>query len=104
MTGRVTVRLHPAAVAEAEAAATWYDGQIRGLGDEFLAEVTRALEKIADSPTRWARVAATSRVRRALLARFPYAVFYEVTADRTYVIAIAHASRRPRYWKRRTGG
>ena len=45
----------------------------------------------------------TQEVRRFVLERFPYTVIFEVLADRVLVLAVAHARRRPNYWKRRRG-
>src|SRR2546425_8645542 len=38
-------------------------------------------------------------VRRALLRRFPYAVFYEVGAVEVVVYAVFHCARDPRVWR-----
>ena len=43
-------------------------------------------------------------MRRALLQRFPYAVFYEVGAVDIVVYAVFHCARNPRAWKRRRDG
>ncbi len=38
---------------------------------------------------------ATLEIRRALLARFPYALVFLVREDEVRVLAVAHAKRRP---------
>jgi hypothetical protein len=40
--------------------------------------------------------------RFALNDRFPFSIVYSIQGDTLFVIAVAHASRRPGYWKRRT--
>ncbi len=40
----------------------------------------------------------TIEIRRALLARFPYALVFLVREDEVRVLAVAHAKRRPGYW------
>jgi hypothetical protein len=40
-------------------------------------------------------------MRRVLTNRFPYAIIYLEYGDETLVVAIAHTSRRPGYWKNR---
>lgn len=37
-------------------------------------------------------------VRRALVKRFPYLIFYLLTPDRIVVLAILHTSRNPANW------
>jgi toxin ParE1/3/4 len=41
------------------------------------------------------------RIRRALLKRFPYGVFYTEFPDRIQVIAIIHSRKHPARWPRR---
>ena len=89
--------------AEAEAdlaeAFDWYDASRLGLGDEFLAEVDGVVERMIENPSRFATV--YRHVRRALLRRFPYKVFYYVEADRVVVIGVVHAKRHPQVWQSR---
>jgi len=46
----VRLELHPEARTELRRAALWYDERRSGLGDEFVAEVSAALDRIADVP------------------------------------------------------
>lgn len=39
--------------------------------------------------------------RRLMLTRFPYSLIYLIQVDRCYVVAFAHAKRRPGYWRER---
>ena len=39
--------------------------------------------------------------RRALVRRFPYAVFYEHMSDTITVFGVLHTSRRPQSWRQR---
>jgi plasmid stabilization system protein ParE len=43
----------------------------------------------------------TGTLRRAVIQRFPFAVFYEVTTDEIQVIAVFHSRRDPEMWKSR---
>lgn len=99
------VALHPEARAELRSAAIWYDEKRPGLGDELIAEVSSALERIGDIPASFAIWPETPRaavpIRRALVERFPYAIAFEVHADHVLVLAVAHVKRRPLYWIRR---
>jgi hypothetical protein len=69
---RLIVR--PLAAEDIERAAHWYEGQAQGLGEEFLDVLGRRLADIVAAPERFPRVSA--RLRRAMLNRFPYAVFF----------------------------
>lgn len=101
------VELHPEARAELRSAALWYDQRRIGLGDEFIAEVAAALDRIgeaADSFPKWPGARATvPLVRRATLQRFPYVVAFERNEREILVLAVAHGKRRPLYWLSRAG-
>jgi toxin ParE1/3/4 len=98
------VRLHPEADQEATAAAEWYESQQWGLGLAFLEELGRSMTLLSESPEIWAHwpgMKATSGIRRGLLSRFPFGIAYEIRKDEVVVLAVAHLSRRPRYWQSR---
>jgi plasmid stabilization system protein ParE len=98
------LRYLPAAEDEIQRAAQWYAEQRPGLGQEFLADLSVALESVEDHPRRWAKVDGISRsreVRVRSLDRFPYAAVYEVRENELALIALAHHHRRPAYWKGR---
>lgn len=94
-------RVLPEADGEAIAAATWYDEQRPGLGDEFLAELAAAFASIRQSPGLMPRLeyyTGQHPLRRQLLKRFPYAVIVLCRTDELVVVAVAHTRRRPLYW------
>ena len=96
---RISVAFHPAAAAEYAEAFRWYDERAAGLATAFAGEVSRALRLIRETPERWPRYGA--RHRRILVRRFPYSMIYLPTATRIWIVAVAHTSRRPRYWRTR---
>jgi toxin ParE1/3/4 len=100
---RPRVRSHGAAREEAEAAVRWYDERLPGLGADFIAEVDSAVARIADAPPSWPICPLDPRARWVLLSRFPYSVVYLVHPSSSSVIvaAVAHAKRRPGYWRQR---
>ncbi len=85
------IDFHPNAAAEARDAADYYEGIRAGLGSDFRAALARIRENAAESGS----------IRVCPLHGFPYSVFYEELADRIWVAAVGHDSRRPGYWSRR---
>jgi plasmid stabilization system protein ParE len=85
--------LLPAAVAEAEEAATWYDERRAGLGQEFLADIQAVADRLRDHPNRWPIL--HGRVRCAHLSRFPYVLYYRVDLQAVVVTRCRHLARRP---------
>ena len=93
----MTVHLRPAAAADVEDAALWYDGRQSGLGAQFLAEVSSSLIRISDNPRQFAIL--HRETRRCLLRRFPYGLYFRMSGEDIVVVACFHASRDPRRWQ-----
>ena len=90
--------IRSAAEADIEDAHTWYV-QLRELGTDFLTCVEESLEVIRRNPELFAIV--HKDVRRAIIRRFPYGVFYRLVGEAIVVVAVMHARRDPRRWQER---
>lgn len=95
----VTVRLTPAAEADVEAILEWYNGRSLALRDGFQQAFERSLEVIQDNPQSCPRV--HDEIRRVLLRRFPYCVFYIVEGTELVILACLHGHRDPQVWRNR---
>lgn len=95
-----TARFRPEVVDDLSTAWDWYEQRRSGLGEEFLAAVERCVERITTNPKLFAVV--HRDVRRALVGRFPYAVFFAIRDEEVTVLAILHARRDPGTWLQRT--
>jgi plasmid stabilization system protein ParE len=62
-------------------------------------EVDRAQASIVRNPLAYPRV--HGEIRRALVPRFPYAIYFHIGADELVVLAIMHGRRLPRRWQSR---
>jgi plasmid stabilization system protein ParE len=96
------LRLTPEAEFDVDEAHLWYHRQSPRVAADFLAAVNACLVSIRHQPEAYALIDATTR--RALVRRFPYAVFYEVTPAAILVYAVFHCARDPRAWQRRRDG
>lgn len=83
------------------AAFAWYENEQAGLGVDFLDELRSTYDRIADGPFKYQDL--RSGIRRALVRRFPYAVYFTVEVDVVVVLAVLHVSRDPAEWQRRRG-
>jgi plasmid stabilization system protein ParE len=93
-----SAEFHDEATAEYEAAFDWYLERSPDAALEFDAEVDRALAQIIAAPRRWA--AGPHGTRRFLLRKFPFTLIYrERASGNVQILAVAHTSRRPGYWK-----
>lgn len=97
MTYNVIVR--PEAEREIQEAFDWYEERSEGLGTEFLRAADACLSGVRRNPEAYQVV--HDRVRRALLRKFPYALFYLVHEDTIVVLACFHIRRSAAEWQRR---
>ena len=86
-----SIVLAPQASVDIEEAARWYENQLTGLGIEFVLEVDFAFEKIQNNPKFYLQ--SYRSVRRALLRRFPYAIYFLANNSRIHIIAVLHQVR-----------
>ena len=84
------------ALREIGEAQEWYELQSPGLGEEFIAAMELQLKRLEQAPLLYAEV--IPRVRRALLPRFPYGLFYVVLGDLVNILAVLHDARKPSRW------
>jgi len=89
--------VRPEAQINISEAAIWYEQRETGLGQRFVGEVRQSLKSISKMPFRFPMI--ENGVRRSLLNRFPYAVYFVVGSDRVVVIAVLHQHRAPQAWK-----
>jgi len=94
------IEFHEEAGTEYDAAFDWYSQRNPDAAVKFDREVDRAIEEILKAPQRWAM--GPYGTRRFLLRRFPFILIYrERASGNVQIIAVAHASRRPGFWKKR---
>jgi len=90
---RVVYRL--AAGRDIAEARRWYDARRLGLGAEFRQAVRAVETLLATYPDAFPKV--YGEIRRALVRRFPYAIYYRrLEADVLEIVACLHTSRQPR--------
>lgn len=92
---------HDEALNEYAEAALHYKKISRNLGRIFVEEVEESIEKIQAMPETWMIV--EDNIRRYLLQRFPYGIYYSIEEHFILIIAVMHLSRKPGYWAKRMG-
>lgn len=91
----------PEAEQDVSESYAWYEEQESGLGEAFLHRVDASLLSIRRNPKLYA--IAHETYRRALVRRFPYAIFYEYEERQKKVViyAVFHCSQDPEKWRSR---
>lgn len=93
------LRLRKAAQDDIHGALEWYRQQSPTAALRFLLAVDEALESLREQPERFPVV--VGALRRALLRRFPHAVYFKVYDRTVSVVGVIHGHRHPRTWLRR---
>lgn len=92
------VVFRPRAEDEALEVRRWYESRRAGLGQEFGQALDTLVARIAANPLVFPRV--HNETRRAVLSRFPYAIYFRVAEDTVVVLAI-HGRQHPSRWRSR---
>lgn len=95
------LRIHRLALAEIDHEVAYYEARQTGLGAELEDALDAAFSRILRFPKAAREWQCRSDCRVLLLARFPFAIPYQITDDDIIVLALAHTSRRPGYWLKR---
>ena len=77
----------------------WYEEQSKGLGSDFLRCIDASLNSIQNYPEMSRKV--YKNIHRVLIRRFPYGIFYIWNFNKIIVLAVFHAKRNPKLWKKR---
>ncbi|MCZ7606764.1 MAG: type II toxin-antitoxin system RelE/ParE family toxin [Planctomycetota bacterium] len=86
-----SLHIRDSALAEVAEAIAFYESRRNGLGQRFKSALELTVEGLAEFPNLGLEL--LPGVRRVLVPRFKYRVFYVVNADQVVVIGIYHPSR-----------
>ena len=95
------LRIRARARAEIAEALEWYLARSEDASADFLAELDVAMNKIVDALEHFPVV--RGRLRRVLLHRFPYAIYFKPYPTGISVVGVIHGHRHPATWLRRAG-
>jgi toxin ParE1/3/4 len=96
------LKLHPDARFELQESVTFYRNRGgEGLAQRFKQHVNAAFKAILKNPERFPPAPELTGVQKFRLKHFPFAVLYIRRPDYLWIVAVAHGSRKPGYWKYR---
>ena len=84
---------------ELDDAIFWYEDRRKGLGYAFSVAIQKQITRISISPEQFPRV--QGDVRKAVLRRFPYSIYFITDKQRIVVLAIFHVRRDPQHLESR---
>lgn len=91
----------PKAQRDFDQAFLFYEEQLAALGKEFARCIDAKNTEIQRNPKQF-QIIYKEKIRRALVSRFPFSIYFINTSDSITFIAILHQSRNPEKWKSRT--
>ena len=92
--------IRPEAESDIKDAYEWYEAQRKGLGENILLCIEESLSRVSRNPAIYSVV--YKEVRRVLIHRFPFGIFFIESNESISVLAVLHARRNPKAWKSRT--
>jgi len=97
---RVFVSFHRLAAREYRKARDWYKARSPETAQRFVESIDRATNRISASLDALPQL--TREYRYVRVTGFPFVLIFRLAdKDSVMVIAVAHTSRRPGYWRRR---
>ena len=91
----MNIEISTLANSELENAIEYYNLQQLKLGDNFKYEIKQDINSISQNPNLYPDVA--DRLKRVVIYKFPYNIYYTILKDKIVIVSIAHQHRRPFY-------
>ncbi len=92
----MVIRFHPVAERELFEAFSWYEHQRKGLGADFLLCIDESIERLKHNPQ--SHLIVHKEIRRIIVRRFPFAVFFEEHESEIRIVGVFHSRRDPGQW------
>jgi plasmid stabilization system protein ParE len=93
------IEFHPAAIREIRDAIQWYRDRDERAGAELRTLIAAAEELVQRSPESWAAYFHGTRGFR--FQQYPFVLAYVIRGETVFVVALAHTSLKPGYWRER---
>lgn len=91
---------HPDALREEWEARQWYLSRNPEVAERFTQAVEQAIRFVCEHPE--SGTSGHSNTRQISVRKFPYFLIYRIREQRIEILAVAHTSRLPGFWKGRT--
>lgn len=91
--------LMPEVEGDLDEAYVWYEEQQQGRGQDLLSRVNVCIQAILQSPE--IRAYCYKHYRKALVRKFPYAVYYGYSQGTVTIYGVFHTSRDRGKWRQR---
>lgn len=91
--------IKPIVFLDAEEAIAYYESKSKGLGKRFYDNFLSSLREIKINPHHYSYI--KNPVRKHIITKFPYKIYYIIENDKVIVLGVSHAKRSNAYIKSR---
>jgi len=77
----------------------WYEQPQADLGIDFLSKIAETLARMEALPE--SHEVVFGNVRRSVVQKFSYSIFYQIEPNQIIVLAVFHSKREPKTWQTR---
>lgn len=91
----LNIEISKLAQKEIEESKEYYNLQRKNFGLDFKNDILKAINSISTHPTLYPVVA--TKIRRCLLHKFPFSIFYTIKNETIIILSVAHQHRKPKY-------
>ena len=95
MKNTYSVIFHPEAEKEYLESIIWYENNLIGLGQKFIEDIEKSIERILTLPLLFP--IKKGNLREAVVKKFPYVIVFEIakTSQEIRILSVYHTSRNP---------
>ncbi len=80
----------------------FYEERVAGLGARFDQAVQAEVSQLQLNPTRFRLISGTDEIRKLVMKSFPFVIYFMEMEQEIWIVAVAHCSREPGYWRDRS--
>ena len=95
------IEISEAAIGDLKRIISWYNNKSAGLEDYFFENYIAVRKNITANPFAFSKINNGGNIRRAAIKKFPYNIYYSLSAEKITIISLIHFSRSNAYKKRR---
>jgi plasmid stabilization system protein ParE len=100
MASMPAIEFHPGARADYDESFDWYAQRSHRAAVAYALAIEDAIERIVSTPDRFPLI--DDIHRECIVQRFPYRIIFREFRNQLVIVAVAHAKRRPTYWRNRS--
>ena len=93
--------IHPSAVSDIDDIASWYFVKSPQAELQFQHKLDAAISKLSKNPLAFGPIKKYSTIRRCMVEKYPYKIFFRIEDNIVEILAIIHTSRSEGYILRR---